>query len=449
MPVSKPATFSRWAVRMSRRADKSSSASPQSCLERLPSEILIKILSYLDAGALFSISHVNKRLYHLASDNNLWKEIYNTEFGRHRKLNPKDQRVSCWKLKYMRTVALCDLNNWDMHLRHISRYTGLPADTEMILRNLQITWELTATDKSGREVSHEQSWSQFFETSVVLGWNGACMPDSQRISTLQVHGVKNISPISSVHRVAWRSLMVKLDMTTVSKNPQIIGEDSVVQLVLLHPGIITGIWKERPSIAFVIVCLHLHQLVEKSILGSFVSPYVNPEVKAPFDDLDPGYGLHGYQLHIVLHNTVRNIMTDSYSQLCCRRTEVHDGIIELIAVSRTDLSKHTALSGNIILPWRCEVLSGTVENCCIISGTLLDEFHNPFWCFTAPVSMKLMEKPVSYDYDGDHFLIHYQDSHGQVKMAIVWLKEQKQFYLVSLVVYLSIHKVNVHFGRNY
>lgn len=35
---------------------------------RLPSEVLIKILSYLDASALFTISHVNKLFYQFASD---------------------------------------------------------------------------------------------------------------------------------------------------------------------------------------------------------------------------------------------------------------------------------------------------------------------------------------------------------------------------------------------
>lgn len=86
-----------------------------------------------------------------------------------------------------------------------------------------------------------------------------------------------------------------------------------------------------------------------------------------------------------------------------------------------------------------------------MSLTLLDEFRKPFWCVSSQVTMELEKTPLScdYDYDGEHFLIHYLDSDGQVKMKLVWLKEQSQFVVVSLVVYLSVSNVNKHFGRHY
>lgn len=84
-----------------------------------------------------------------------------------------------------------------------------------------------------------------------------------------------------------------------------------------------------------------------------------------------------------------------------------------------------------------------------MSLTLLDEFKKPFWCVSSPVSMELERTPVSYDYDGEHFLIHYLDSDGQVKMKLVWMEEQKQFFLIGLVVYVSVCKVNKHFSRDY
>ena len=49
------------------------------------------------------------------------------------------------------------------------------------------------------------------------------------------------------------------------------------------------------------------------------SPYSGPVIKAPFDDIDPEYGLHGYTLHITLHNTVAEIMSGHFSQLFCRK----------------------------------------------------------------------------------------------------------------------------------
>uniref|UniRef100_A0A8D3C3U1 F-box domain-containing protein n=1 Tax=Scophthalmus maximus TaxID=52904 RepID=A0A8D3C3U1_SCOMX len=286
--------------------------SSRNLVERLPPEILIKILSYLDASALFSVSHVNKLLCQLANDNALWNKIYIAKYGKNKKSQELQDRVAggYWKWLLFRTVAARDMNKWNRHLGLVSRHTGLPSHTERVL-----------------------------------------------------------------------------------------------------------------------------------------SPYVEPLVKTPFDDIDPQYGLHGYQLHIVLHNTECKLMSGSFAQLFCRRTQICDGLIQLTAISRTNLSQHTPLSGSVTLPWRCEALQGAVENCCIMSLTLLDEFRKPFWCVSSPVSMQPEETPVSYDYDGEHFLIHYLDSDGQVKVTLVWMKEQ--FVVISLVVYMSVSKVNKHFSTDY
>lgn len=37
--------------------------------------------------------------------------------------------------------------------------------------------------------------------------------------------------------------MAKLDVQTLAKSAQIIGEDRLVELKLLQPGIIIGVWK--------------------------------------------------------------------------------------------------------------------------------------------------------------------------------------------------------------
>ncbi|XP_071341450.1 F-box only protein 15 [Trachinotus anak] len=461
MSASKEATSRVRAVRTFKKADKSS----QSLIERLPSEILIKILSYLDASALFSISHVNKLFYKLANDNALWNKIYIAEFGKKKKQKSKcmdelllkmatvevqDHAAGYWKWLFFKTVAACDMNKWKRHLGLISRHTGLPSHTEQVLRNLKVTWELTVSDKSGHEGTLELSWSRFCETSVSLCWSGGrWLPNYQQISTLQLHGVRRIGLSCPGLKPGWRSLMAKLDMQTLTKSVQIIGQDKLVELKLLQPGIVVGTWRDKCSVAFIMFTLHFHRLVERSIQGSSVCPYVEPMVKSPFDDIDPEYGLHGYQLHIVLHDTVCKLMSASFSKLFCCRTQICDGFIQLTAISRTNLSQHAPLSGSITLPWRCEALQGAVENCCIMSLTLLDEFRKPFWCVSSPVSMELDKTSMSYDYDGEHFLIHYLDSDGQVKIKLVWMEEQQQFVVISLVIYVRVSNVNKHFGRDY
>ncbi|XP_074478193.1 F-box only protein 15 [Sebastes fasciatus] len=450
-------------VKTSKRADKSS----LNYMNRLPSEILIKILSYLDASALFTISHVNKLFYQLANDNALWNKLYIAELGKNKKKRkPKcmdelllkvatvevhDRAVGYWKWLHFKTVATYDKDKLKSHLGVISRHTGLPNQTERVLRNLHVTWELTVSDKSGREGTHEPSWSQFTGTSVTLCWSGGGgLPDYEQISTLHLHGVRRVAlKCPGLKKPGWRSLMAKLDMQALTESAQVIGQDRLVELKLLQPGVIVGVWRDQCSVAFIMFTLHFHKLVERSTQGSSVSPYVVPIIKPPFDDTDPDYGLHGYQLHIVLHDTACEIVSGSFPQLFCRRTQISDGLIQLTAISRTTSSQQTPLSGSITLPWRCEALQGSVKNCCIMNLTLLDEFRKPFWCVGSPVSMEPEKTPVSYDYNGEHFLIHYQDSDGQLEMELVWMKEQKQFVLISLVVYVTVGKVNQHFSRDY
>ncbi|XP_071382174.1 F-box only protein 15 [Centroberyx affinis] len=451
-------------VRLSKTADKSSRASTQNFLERLPSEILINILSYLDASSLFCISHVNKLFYQLANDDAMWHKMYISEFGKSQRWKPKcmdevllklatvevrDRTAGYWKRLYFRTITGYDVNKWKRELRDISPYTGLPTKTQWVLRNLCVTWELTVSDKSGCERTFEQSRAHFFESSVIICWSGGRWPNYHHVSTLQLHGLRTTHSYPSLKKPGWRSLMAKFDMETLSKSMQVIGKDRLVKLILLQPGIIIGIWRGQSSIAFVMVSLHFHRLVEKSLLGSSVCPYSEPVDKPPFDDIDPEYGLHGYSLHIVLHNTVTEIMSGHFSQLFCQRIHIRDGLIQLTAISRANLSQHIPLSGNIGLPWKCEALEGKVENCCMMSLTLLDESQKPFWCVSSPVSMVLAKTPVSYDYDGEHFMIHYQDSEGLVKMKLVWMKEQKQFFLVGLIAYVAVNKVNKYFSRDY
>ncbi|XP_060920723.1 F-box only protein 15 [Labrus mixtus] len=454
------------AVRTFKKADKLSPASSRNFLERLPSEILMKILSYLDASALFILGHVSKLLYQHANENTLWKKIYIAEFGKNKKRKPKsvdglllrtsreevrDGALGYWKWLHFRTMAACDMNKWVRRLGLISCHTGLPSQTEQVLRNLHVTWELTVSDKSGQEGTYEPSWSRFCKTSVTLCWSGGgCLPDYRQISTLQLHGVRRIAlNCPGLKKPGWSSLMAKVDMQAHTESAQVIGQDRLVELKLLHPGIIIGVWKDQCSVAFIMFTLHFHMLVERSVQGSSVCPYVEPTFNPPFDDIDPEYGLHGYQLHIDLHNTVNEIMSRSFSQLFCRKTQICDGLIQFSAISRADLSQHTPLSGSVTLPWRCEALQGAVENCCIMNLTLLDEFKKPFWCVSSSVSMQPQKMPVSYDYNGEHFLIHYQDSDGQVKMTLVWMEEDKRMLLINLVVCVTVFKVNKYFSQDY
>ncbi|XP_041636338.1 F-box only protein 15-like [Cheilinus undulatus] len=444
----------------------------ENIIERLPSEILIKILSYLDATSLFSISYVSKLFNQLANDDVMWHKIYMSQFGSHT-WKPRsaddlvlkadqvemvdhladdqsvgDQSTRHWKRMYFRAIAGQEMKKWRRELREISPYTGLPRQTEWILRNLNVSWELTVWDCYGRKNTLEQSRAYFFESSVILRWSGSFFPNYHKIKSIELYGVRKEAQKNPRDRKpSWRSLISKLNMRTQSG--QFIGQDSLVKLVLLFPGFIIGIWRGTTNVAFIMVSLHFNKLVEKSLLGSPVCPYSEPVELLPADTSDPEFGLHGFMLHFVLHNTGTEIMSGHFLPLGCPRAQIWHDFVELKVINRTNLSQHRSLSGNIKLPWKSEELEGSVENCCIMTLTLLDEFQKPFWCVSSPCWITMAKTTQSLDYSGDHFQMEYQDEEGKVTMKLVWLKEQKQFFLVSLVLFLSVSKVNKRFSTDY
>lgn len=82
--------------------------------------------------------------------------------------------------------------------------------------------------------------------------------------------------------------------------------------------------------------------------------------------------------------------------------------------------------------------------------TLLDEYGKPFWCFSSPVCMRSSPRPS----DGPNFLgqtyyVDYMDSEGKVHVQLVWIEETEEYFIVNLVLYLSIAKINHWFGTKY
>ncbi|XP_031652331.1 F-box only protein 15 isoform X2 [Oncorhynchus kisutch] len=371
----------------------------QNHIEQLPPEILMKILWNLDASSLYCIGYVNKLLYKLAKNNAMWRKIYSAKYGESKKLKAKHMDEVVEKLSVMKVQERPGGYWRRLYFRTVAGY-------------------------------NHTKWLKELRTI-------------NRFTGLPSHTERVLRP-------GWRSLMAQLDIDTISKSSQVIGGDRLVKLVLLSPGIVIGIWRGQSSIAFVMATFHYHRLLERSLLGSSVCPYTIPENRPLFDDVDPNYGLHGYTLHITLHNTVTEIMSGHFPQLFCRKGQINEGFIQLNAIIRSNQSRQTPLSARVSLPWRSDALEGTVKNCCMMSLTLLDESQIPFWCVSTPVSMVLAnEEPFSYDYQGQHFLIKYKDAEGKVQMDVVLLEEQRQFFLINLVVYISTVKVNQHFGRAY
>lgn len=91
-----------------------------------------------------------------------------------------------------------------------------------------------------------------------------------------------------------------------------------------------------------------------------------------------------------------------------------------------------------------------VQDCCMMNLTVWDEAKQPFWCVSAPVVITKTDRDVvSYDADGLNVSILYQDTEGKVEIRLGQVEHKNEYIVVNLVIYISISKVNKHFGRDY
>ncbi|KAM4704999.1 F-box only protein 15 [Rhinophrynus dorsalis] len=455
---------------------------------QIPSELLLKIFEYLDPVSLLCVGSVNKHFYQLSKDNIfvsddsqdsvssgycaclIWYKIYSSYSARRssswkpkcvdtiaEKLNNtvlEDMQAGYWKNSYINELITGRMYSISLIFNSVKRYSGVPTNMEKAVRISGLTWAITFKDGSGKESVFEPTDISFRHTSLTVFWEGLVWPSVGRLTTVQLHGVMPVlfdkCLLRSKNQPRRRSLICEYDIRDLTKSSEFLGSDRLVKLVHLKPGILLGLWKKNSEIAFVMATLHYHQLIETSTLGSSDSTYeILPHVPI-VDDIDPNYGLHGYQLHIDMHSGPRTYLCGSYRGLFCRKDYIKDGFLRLSVIGMKNNKEHAPLVGQVGLFWKTQTFEGNIQNCFMMDVTVLDETEKPFWCFSTPVQLhnpKISE--ALYDFMGQNVLLRYQDSVGRVKAELVWMKETEEYYIINLVIYLSTEKVNSWFGTNY
>nr|XP_004654697.2 F-box only protein 15 [Jaculus jaculus]XP_044991107.1 F-box only protein 15 [Jaculus jaculus]XP_044991108.1 F-box only protein 15 [Jaculus jaculus] len=434
----------------------------------MPSEILLKIFSYLDAVSLLCAGCVSRRFYHLASDNLIWIRIYSTVFLSKRlnckfssvdetaasvsSLSVEDKEAGYWKKEYITKQISSVKAALVQILKPVSPYTGLPIKTKEALRISGLGWAIVLKEKSGREHIIQHADLSLNDTSVTVSWYGKNWPCLAALSTLDVCGVTPVfmdryKPPAK-YGPQWLSLIAKYDLSHLN-NSTMIGCDKLVRIFCLNPGLLVGLWQKEDGLAFIMANLHFHHLVERSILGSATLPYVLP-THSPFLDDNPEYGLQGYQLHIDMHGSGIFYLCSTFHNLLSKEGCIENGYVKFMAINFKNNKEHLPLIGKPGLAWKTNVFDGFIESCSVIDITLLDEYRKPFWCVSTPVSMQAVSCPL----DGPNFVGHtycvdYMDAEGGVHAELVWIEETEEFFIVSLVLYLSVEKINYWFGTKY
>ncbi|XP_058533065.1 F-box only protein 15 isoform X1 [Ochotona princeps] len=458
------------AVRLSPRKaqhDERAAGCPGS-LTRLPSEILLKIFSHLDAVSLLCIGCVSKRFYHLANDNLIWIKIYSAAFPPRKsnwKADPVEETATCtsllavgekeagyWKKEYIAKQIASVKRALAQVLRPVNPYTGLPVKTKEALRISGLGWAIVLKEKSGKEYVMEHVDLSLNDTSVTVVWYGKNWPCVTALSTLDLCGVTPVFmdryKISTKNRPRWYSLIAKYDLSHLTECT-VIGCDRLVRIFCLSPGLLVGLWKRKAELAFVVASLHFHHLVERSTLGSNSLPYEPPPHNPVLDD-SPGCGLHGYQLHVDMHSGGTSYLCGTFRNLFTKKEQIENGHIKLIVINVKNNREHLPLVGKIGFTWKTDIFDGFIKSCSIMDMTLLDEYRKPFWCVSSPVCMRpATSLPDGPNLLGQTYCVDHTDMEGDVHAELVWMEEPEEYFLVSLVLQLTVAKVNHWFGTRY
>ncbi|XP_053503053.1 F-box only protein 15 isoform X3 [Ictalurus furcatus] len=374
-----------------------SSLCGENYFKSLPPEIILKIFSYLDAASLFCVGFVNRQFRDLADDNMMWYELYSYEMGR-RKWRPRlcetpdsvsadmqDVPAAVWKRLLFRKMGCHKDAVWKKELRHVNLSTGMPQQTEQVLRSLRVVWEITLIYRRGKQSMSKHSQAFFSDSSVTVCWSDGVFPKIHNVISMQLHGVLG-SPTTTPAKPRWRSLICKTLVRRVDKWRH-IGTDRLVKLFQFDEGITVGVWRGTWVIAFIMATLHFHRLVERSVLGSLFCPYRPEETSLLQTDVLPGISVPGYTVLMQLHNSVRRIMQCRYSPVLCTRDDLHSEFVQLRPVKSRTSQKHTPILGKISFPWKAGELHGDVKSCC--SRERINTFQpiriqdsSALWCIT-------------------------------------------------------------------
>lgn len=155
-------------------------------LDRVPSEILLKIFSHLDAGTLLCTGCMTRRFYHLANDHFNWITVSSTAFSPKRstwKIASAEKTaesmnlllVKCKEAGYGKKESLRKRRAFAKAtlaqvLQLVNPSTGRAVQTKEALRISGSGWVIMVKEKSGKESIMEGIDLSINDSTVTVTW---------------------------------------------------------------------------------------------------------------------------------------------------------------------------------------------------------------------------------------------------------------------------------------
>ncbi|XP_057556690.1 F-box only protein 15 isoform X2 [Hippopotamus amphibius kiboko] len=472
----------------------------------LPSELLLQILSYLDAVSLLCAGCVNRRFYHLANDNFIWIRIFSTAFSPKRSnwkvnsvektamsmklLSVGDKEAGYWKKEYITKQIASVKAALARILKPLHPYTGLPIKTKEALRMSGLGWVIILKGNSGEEYIMEHVDLSINDSSVTAVWYGRDWPRLATLSTLDLCGVTPVfmdrSKTPTKNGPRWQSLIARFNLSHLARSPE-LGCDGRIRTFCLPPGLVVGLWK-MPGLW--LTCSSRRPLEKGSFRPGHLPPRQGRCARGRFLCSPASccptcrcVGLETNSSHRVCQREeeLAFVMANLHFHHLVERSTFGSAAVPYELPPHTPVLDDSPERGLRGYQLHVDMHSGGVFclcgtfrnlftskgvcqnffhtnfghflrflNCSIMDLTLLEEYGKPFWCFSSPVRMRASPVPRhGPPFPGETYRVEHADAEGRVHVQLVRIPHSSEYFIVSLALYLPVAKVNRWFGTDY
>ncbi|KAB1256253.1 F-box only protein 15 [Camelus dromedarius] len=302
-------------------------------------------------------------------------------------LSVGDKEAGYWKREYITKQITSVKAALARVLQPVNPYLGLPVKIREALRISGLGWVIILREKSGREYVMEHVDLSINDSSVTILWFGRDWPRLATLSTLDLCGVMPV--------------FMDQSKTPTKNGPRwhsLIAKynlSNLAEATMMGCDTLVRLFCLHPGLAvglwkreeeLAFVMAHLH--FHHLVERSALGSAAVPYELPPHTPLlddSPECGLHGYQLHVDMHSGGVFCLCGTFRNLFTKK--VFTSIL------------HLAQAG--------------------FYGSLLT------------------------------YYVDYVDPEGRVHMELVWIEETEEYFIVSLVLYLSVAKINRWFGTKY
>ncbi|XP_076470133.1 F-box only protein 15-like [Babylonia areolata] len=434
----------------------------------LPDELLLNIFTYLDVVSLLQASQVCRRWRDVSQDNSLWQRMAHKYANRGKTTKDastvtKAAENSPSFSTQWRDVCIARCAAWRnaralklVKGSRLNPFTGLPKETERVLKETGITFQLSLVDSYGKEWCTESSKVTRHKSSAAVVWHSLSflpLPQVRRLRILAVCPLfYNDAGVVVKGSPYQRSLLwetnIRLSEWTTEKH--LFTADDQVRLYHLPGDLLLATWKADGEIAFFAAGIHYNQLVQRCVLGNATRCYETPAHKVIPDDIDSTYGLHDYKATVELRSLHQSLWSQQFSALHCPKPSAPCRELVFTLVRHGSIVDHTPLEKQLCLTWRTELFKGSVENMAWLDVTVLDERGEVFLTVSSPVKAhKPFVQGSDFEYeDSDHLCVVYEGDRASVHLQIGKTSPGKAF-MRHLELRIKTSAVNEWFGTKY